>query len=315
MDKNNWQILMSKFESHLASEKSLSSLTIRNYKTDIQPLFDFMMTFQIDELSELNRPSVRKYLAWLIDLGYVRATVARKLSTLRTFLGWLVITKVIEGNPLPARRVMKIDKKLPRFLSKSEVFRLVQAPQVFDSLGLRDRSLLELIYATGMRVSEAHNIDISDVNVQTNEIRVIGKGSKERIVLAGKDAQNALSNYIRDARPKLTRNTNNEALFLNKLGTRLSQRSIQSIIRKYCGKVGLGAEVHTHTLRHSFATHLLEGGADLRVVQELLGHSSPATTQIYTHLTASQTRDVYLKAHPRASKPDESIKDNAQLQQ
>ena len=304
MDKNNWQILMSKFESHLTSEKSLSSLTIRNFKTDIQPLFDFMMTTQIDELAELDRPSVRKYLAWLIDLGYVRATVARKLSTLRTFLGWLVITKVIEGNPLPARRVMKIDKKLPRFLSKSEAVRLVQAPQIFDSLGLRDRSLLELIYATGMRVSEAHNIDISDVNVQTNEIRVIGKGSKERIVLAGKDAQNALSNYIRDARPKLTRNTNNEALFLNKLGTRLSQRSIQSIIRKYCGKVGLGAEVQTHTLRHSFATHLLEGGADLRVVQELLGHSSPSTTQIYTHVTASQTRDVYLKAHPRASKSD-----------
>ena len=304
MDKNNWQILMSKFESHLTSEKSLSALTIRNYKTDIQPLFDFMMTTQIDELSELDRPSVRKYLAWLIDLGYVRATVARKLSTLRTFLGWLVITKVIEGNPLPARRVMKTDKKLPRFLSESEAARLVQAPQIFDSLGLRDRSLLELIYATGMRVSEAHNIDISDVNVQTNEIRVIGKGSKERIVLAGKDAQNALSNYIRDARPKLAANTNNEALFLNKLGTRLSQRSIQSIIRKYCGKVGLGTEVHTHTLRHSFATHLLEGGADLRVVQELLGHSSPATTQIYTHVTASQTRDVYLKAHPRASKSD-----------
>ena len=304
MDKNNWQILMSKFESHLTSEKSLSALTIRNYKTDIQPLFDFMMTTQIDELSELDRPSVRKYLAWLIDLGYVRATVARKLSTLRTFLGWLVITKVIEGNPLPARRVMKTDKKLPRFLSESEAARLVQAPQIFDSLGLRDRSLLELIYATGMRVSEAHNIDISDVNLQTNEIRVIGKGSKERIVLAGKDAQNALSNYIRDARPKLAANTNNEALFLNKLGTRLSQRSIQSIIRKYCGKVGLGTEVHTHTLRHSFATHLLEGGADLRVVQELLGHSSPATTQIYTHVTASQTRDVYLKAHPRASKSD-----------
>jgi integrase/recombinase XerC len=208
---------------------------------------------------------------------------------------------------------MKVGKKLPRFLSESEAFRLVQAPQTYDPQGLRDRSILELLYATGIRVSEAHNLDISDVNLQTNEIKVTGKGSKERIVLAGTDAQDALSNYIYNARPKLRCNAVDEALFLNKLGTRLSQRSIQTIIRKYCGKVGLGSEVHPHTLRHSFATHLLEGGADLRVVQELLGHSSPATTQIYTHVTASQTRDVYLKAHPRASKSDRFRKDSIQL--
>ena len=314
MDTKHWQILMSNFERHLASEKSLASLTIRNYKTDIQPLFDFMMASQIDELTKLDRTAVRNYLAWLIDLGYVRASVARKLSTLRTFLGWLVTTKVIEGNPLPARRVMKTDKKLPRFLSESEALRLVQAPQTYSPLGMRDRSLLELIYATGMRVSEVHNLNISDVNMYTNEVKVIGKGSKERIVLAGKDAQATLSNYILDARLKLARNADDEALFLNNLGNRLSQRSIQAIIKKYCGKVGLGSEIHTHTLRHSFATHLLEGGADLRVVQELLGHSSPATTQIYTHVTASQTREVYLKSHPRASESRQSRKGSTQLQ-
>lgn len=197
-----------------------------------------------------------------------------------------------------------MDSRLPRFLTQDEAARLVQAPETSDLLGPRDRALLELIYAAGLRVSEARDLNISGVNLETRELRVTGKGSKQRVVLIGIAARDALALYLREVRPKLANRASGMALFLNRFGGRLSQRSVQQKVRKYAGKVGLGSGVHTHTLRHSFATHLLEGGADLRVVQELLGHSSPATTQIYTHVTASQAKEVYLAAHPRSKRPE-----------
>ncbi|MGH2543245.1 MAG: tyrosine-type recombinase/integrase, partial [Ardenticatenaceae bacterium] len=166
---------------------------------------------------------------------------------------------------------------------------------------LRDHALLEVIYGAGLRVSEANSLDIEMINLDTGEIRVTGKGSKQRIVLIGQTARHALTLYLRDVRPKLLNRKSGDALFLNKSGSRLSQRSIQEKVRRYALKAGLPSGVHTHTLRHSFATHMLEGGADLRVVQELLGHASPSTTQIYTHVTRSQAREVYMSAHPRAS--------------
>ena len=252
------------------------------------------------ELSRLDRASLRGYLAWLIDLGYVRASVARKLSALRTLLAWLVRLGILEADPLPKRGVMKLDSRLPRFLAQEEAASLVEAPDTSDPLGLRDAALLELIYSAGLRVSEARDVNVSELNLHTRELRVTGKGSKQRVVLIGEAARDALALYLKDVRPTLACQDSGMALFLNRLGGRLSQRSIQQKVRKYAGKVGLGSAVHTHTLRHSFATHLLEGGADLRVVQELLGHASPATTQIYTHVTGSQARAVYMSSHPRA---------------
>ncbi|MDA1347513.1 MAG: tyrosine recombinase XerC, partial [Chloroflexi bacterium] len=287
MDQQAWNELMGRFEEHLTAEKSLAPLTVRNYRTDIQPLYDHMVLSGIAGPDHLDRAALRSYLSWLIDLGYVRTSVARKLSTLRTFLAWLVRQGVLEADPLPKRGVMKLDKRLPRFLSQDEAERLVQAPETSEPLGPRDRALLELIYAGGLRVSEARGLNVSEVNLQTREVRVTGKGSKQRIVLMGNSARDALMLYLQELRPKLAGPDSGMALFLNRLGGRLSQRSIQLKVRKYAGKVGLGSGVHTHTLRHSFATHLLEGGADLRVVQELLGHASPATTQIYTHVTGS----------------------------
>ena len=303
MDDRQWRALLGRFETHLAAEKGLATLTVRNYKTDLEPLHQYMQLWKVPSLPALDRHALRRYLAWLVELGYARSSVVRKLSALRSFLRWLLREKLIDQDPLPSRGVMKRDSRLPRFLSQEEAARLVSAPDTSESLAPRDRALLELLYAGGLRVSEAHDLDVGDLNLETRELQVTGKGKKQRVVLMGNMARDALALYLRHVRPMLASNGSGSALFLNRFGARLSQRSIQDKVRHYAAKVGLPSGVHTHTLRHSFATHLLEGGADLRVVQELLGHASPATTQIYTHVTQSKAREVYLAAHPRAKKP------------
>ena len=300
MNENEWRTLISDFERHLRAEKDLADLTIRNYKADLQPLYDYMRMKNLENMRVLDRKMLRGYLAWLTELGYVRHSVSRKLSTLRTFLKWMSSKGIIEGDPLPKRGIMRVPKRLPRFLSQEQAERLMDAPDTTKPTGLRDQALLEVIYGAGLRVSEASNLRVTDLNLSTREVRVRGKGSKERVVLLGQIAKSALSLYLRDARPKLAGKSSGVTLFLNRFGGRLSQRSIQEKVRRYSVKAALPSGVHTHTLRHSYATHLLEGGADLRVVQELLGHASPATTQIYTHVTNSQARQVYMDAHPRA---------------
>jgi site-specific recombinase XerD len=266
----------------------------------VQPLYEYMQLRGVESLKALDRYALRAYLAWLVELGYARASIVRKLSGLRTFLCWLLREKLIDRDPLPRRGIMKRESRLPRFLSQDEAAKLVSAPDYSDRFGPRDRALLELLYAAGLRVSEARDLNVEDVNLGTQELRVTGKGSKQRVVLIGGVARYVLELYLGRLRPKLANRTSGSALFLNRFGSRLSQRSIQQKVRRYAAKVGLGPDVHTHTLRHSFATHLLDGGADLRVVQDLLGHASPATTQIYTHVTQSKAREVYLSAHPRA---------------
>ena len=301
MDEQEWRSLLAQYGAHLKAERSLADLTVRNYTTDLRPLFVYMAMRGIAGLADLDRTSLRAYLAWLSELGYVRASIVRKLSALRAFLRWLVRKEVIEVDPLPRRGVMKRESRLPRFLSEEEAKRLVRSPDASERLGARDRALLELIYGAGLRVSEVRDIDLRHLNLHTQELRVTGKGSKQRMVLIGEAARDALNIYLRDVRPWLANDASGRALFLNRYGAPLSQRSIQEKVRRYAAKAGLGAGGHTHTLRHSFATHLLEGGADPRVVQDLLGHASPATTQVYTHVTGSQAREVYLAAHPRSS--------------
>ena len=311
MEQHEWRELMRRFEQHLRVERGLAGLTVRNYRTDLEPLFDFMLKNGVPDLKALDRAALRAYLAWLIELGYVRRSVARKVSALRTLLRWLVRLKLIDADPLPRRGVMKLDSRLPRFLSQNEAARLVQAAETSDPGKIRDRALLELIYGAGLRVSEARDLDVVHLNLGALELRVVGKGSKERVVLIGVPARDALSLYLRDVRPTLATDDSDGALFLNRFGGRLSQRSIQQKVRSYAAQAGLGGRVHPHTLRHSYATHMLEGGADLRVVQELLGHASPATTQIYTHVTGAEARRVYEAAHPRSS-PDERPDDPKQ---
>ena len=302
MNENEWNRLIADFERHLRAEKGLADLTIRNYKADLRPLYDYMRLKDIADMRALDRIVLRGYLAWLTELGYVRHSVSRKLSTLRTFLKWMSSKGIIEGDPLPKRGVMRVPKRLPRFLSQDQADRLMDAPDAAKPTGLRDQALLEVIYGAGLRVSEASNLSVTDLNLAAREIKVRGKGSKERVVLIGETAKGALSLYLRDGRPKLVGKGSGMTVFLNRFGGRLSQRSIQEKVRRYSVKAALPSGVHTHTLRHSYATHMLEGGADLRVVQELMGHASPATTQIYTHVTNAQAKQVYMAAHPRAQK-------------
>lgn len=311
MNGSAWRELIEKFDAYLSAEKGLAPLTRRNYTTDLQPIFEYMRREDLADLANLDRYRIRAYLAWLVELGYVKASVIRKLSALRTFIQWLIRVGVLTEDPLPTRGMMKKESRLPRFLSQSEAARLVSAPDGSDSLRLRDRALLEVIYAAGLRVSEVRDLNVNDINLETKELRVRGKGAKQRVVLIGSAAHRALAQYLREARPTLATRESGGAVFLNRSGGRLSQRSIQAKVRKYSTMTGLRTDVHTHTLRHSFATHLLEGGADLRVVQELLGHASPATTQIYTHVTQTQARQAYLSAHPRARGPASQAGGNA----
>ena len=205
---------------------------------------------------------------------------------------------------------MRSDRRLPRFLSQANAEKLMDAADPATLVGIRDKALLELIYGAGLRVSEASGLDVTNMNLPSREIRVTGKGSKQRIVLIGESAKKSLARYLREARPKLVGEQSKLILFLNRFGGRLSQRSIQEKVRRYSLKAGLPEGVHTHTLRHSFATHMLEGGADLRVVQDLMGHSSPATTQIYTHVTQNEARRVYYSAHPRSQGSQKSNGDS-----
>ena len=300
METKAWRETMSDFRDHLVAERGLAPLTIRNYLSDLEPLRDYMQKHEIGSFSELDRRSVRGYLSWLHELGYVRPSIARKLSATRTLFKWLNRVGIAEHDPLPQRGSFKIDSRLPRFLSQEEASNLMDAPDPTSPKGIRDRALLELVYAAGLRVSEVNGLNVENVNLNTREVRVLGKGSKERITLIGESARDALSTYMSEVRPEVASMDADGALFVNRYGRRLSQRSIQKAVRSYAARSGLGTQVHTHTLRHSFATHLLEGGADLRVVQELLGHASPATTQVYTHITKTEARQAYMAAHPRA---------------
>ena len=291
---------MSGFRDHLVAERDLAPLTVRNYLADLEPLQDFLADRGIASFADFDRLKVRGYLAWLQELGYVRTSIARKLSSLRSLFRWLNRMGIVDHDPMPPRGSFKLDSRLPRFLTQEEASNLMDTPDPTTPKGARDRALLELVYATGLRVSEVNSLNIDSINLETRELRVTGKGSKERVALIGQSARDALNAYIKGVRPSIATKDADGALFVNRYGARLSQRSIQKAVRSYAAHGGLGTQVHTHTLRHSFATHLLEGGADLRVVQELLGHASPATTQVYTHITGAEARQAYMKAHPRA---------------
>ena len=288
---------------HMVGYRGLSDATVKTYVQDLETFVNFLEMTEVGDLKNVDRRTVRGFLAFLADKNYQRSSISRKLSVLRGFYRWLVTEGVLSVDPVPRRSTMKKEVKLPRFLTNEEVVRLIDSPKsgtYSETLRNRDVSLLELIYASGLRVSEVHGLDIGDVDFHSKTVKVIGKGDKERLTLLGVPAKTTLQRYINMDRPKIKNFDTSDSLFLSKQGTRLSIRSIQNLVKKYARLAGLGNEVHTHTLRHSFATHLINGGADLRVVQDLLGHSSPSTTQIYTHVTGVEARKSYLDAHPLA---------------
>lgn len=310
---------LERFIRYLTAEKDASDYTIRNYGTEIEQFFDFLRREGVEDWAGVDRQVLRRYLGWLHSEDYARSSIARRVAELRSFGQFLARERILEVNPFRAMSAPKTPQRLPDYLEVDEVERLLNAPETCrpdgrpSPQGLRDRAILELLYASGVRVSELTALDVGDVDRQRGQVFVTGKGDKERLVLIGEPARHALNRYLADGRPQLVRQgpasrspsdrvqgTAPRALFLSRLGTRLSDRSIQMILKKYSKQAGLRKKVTPHTLRHTFATHMLDGGADLRVVQELLGHALLSTTQIYTHVSQSRVREVYLGAHPRA---------------
>ena len=294
-----WMGLLTDYARFLATTRQLAQPSVRNYLNDLASFMEFQAECgTIDRVQSPNRFVLRQYLAWLAAAGYVRSSISRKLTALRIFSRWLLDNNAVSRDETDSVQPPKLPKRLPAVASEQEVERLLMSPDTNTPLGARDLTLLELIYGTGVRVSEVAAMDVESVDFPKREIRVMGKGSKPRIVMFGGRAAGLLKTYLERVRGTLSTRQSEPALFLNRFGTRLSARGIQDIVKKHAKRAGLDAGFHTHTLRHSFATHMLDGGADLRVVQDLLGHESPSTTQIYTHVTTEQARKVYLNAHP-----------------
>ena len=301
-DEKNVAVLLNDFKRYLEIERHASQYTLRNYLHDLRHFINYAVKENIATLEDVDITLLRRYIASLLEEGYEKSSIARKLSALRSFYSYLIQVNIIAKNPLLTISSPKLTKRLPAFLSSDEVNKLIMTPDISTPLGMRDKAMLELLYASGLRVSEIASLDIVNVNLEEREVRVLGKGSKERITLMGKPAVNAIDCYLREGRPKLIGQRSTDALFLNRYGRRLSKRSIQQTLSRYATAAGFTKRIFPHMIRHSFATHLLDGGADLRVVQELLGHVSLSTTQIYTHVTQTQARKVYLASHPRAKK-------------
>jgi integrase/recombinase XerC len=305
------QEVFNRYIDYLVAERNVSPYTVRNYTSDLvgnskrgteKGFFQFLKLRKIESLDKTDKWVMRDYLAYLSNQGIAKASIARKLSAIRSFYHFLAREKIIPNYPLEHSVSPKLDKRLPSFLTIEETTRLLNAPDLSTPYGLRDRALMELIYAAGLRVSELANLNLENINIESREIRVWGKGSKERMVLIGEMAVIALNNYLACGRPELVskQDKNSKALFLNRDGGRLTERTVQIMMHDYAKAANIDKDVHPHLLRHTFATHMLDGGADLRVVQELLGHSNLSTTQIYTHVTQNQARKVYLSAHPMA---------------
>lgn len=293
---------LERFIRYLTAEKGASSYTIRNYRTEIEEFFAFLRREGVKDWAGVDRLVLRRYLAWLQAEGYARTSIARRVFELRSFGRFLAREQILEVSPFQAMSAPKTPQRLPEYLDIGEVQRLLNAPASDSPQGLRDRAILELLYASGMRVSELTGLNVGDVDCERGQVMVTGKGDKERLVLMGEPAQRALKRYLTEGRSQFIRKQGPapRALFLNRLGSRLSDRSVQMILEKYRKRAGLKKKVTPHTLRHTFATHMLDGGADLRVVQELLGHALLSTTQVYTHVSQNRAREVYLRAHPRA---------------
>jgi site-specific recombinase XerD len=272
----------------LRAEKNLSPYTLRNYATDLRAFLDFVEE-EGGEPLKVDRHTLRRHLARLMEAGVASGSLTRKVSTIRGFYRYLELAGHLEVSPFQGVRGPRRPRRLPSFLSNEDVSALVAAPETDTSLGLRDRALMELLYAAGIRVSELVGLNTADANLSDGLLRVRGKGRKERVVLIGRPARRALAAYLREGRPRLAVGAE-AALFLNYKGGRLSARGVEGLVRKYALAAGLDQRIFPHLLRHTFATHMLEGGADLRVLQELLGHASINSTQIYTHVTEQAKR-------------------------
>ncbi|NLM52566.1 MAG: site-specific tyrosine recombinase XerD [Firmicutes bacterium] len=288
------------FIHYLAVERGLSDNTLEAYNRDLCAFTAFLKQSGVTCFEEVKRNHVVGYIQHLQKNGKAASTLSRNLASIRSFYNFLFLEKRISENPTADLESPKIEKKLPRVLSTQEVEILLEQPDCRQLGGLRDKAMLEVIYATGIRVSELMSLDVSDINLEAGFLRCIGKGDKERIIPLGSVAARYVDEYLQKGRPKLVRSLSENALFVNQHGKRMTRQGFWKILKKYARQAGITKEITPHTIRHSFATHLLENGADLRSVQEMLGHADISTTQIYTQVTRRKLRDVYEKTHPRA---------------
>jgi integrase/recombinase XerC len=295
---------LAEFLRHLALEKNASTHTVKSYREDLVQALEFFrgrFNGQAPKPEQVTTRLLRAHLAWLHEQGYARSTIARRLAAVRSWCRFLCRQGVLSANPADGLRGPRQDKKLPHFVQREDMERLLAAPPADTPQGVRDRAILETLYSAGLRVSELTGLDLPDVDLEGGLATVRGKGRRERLALLGPPAVTALRDWLGQrtalAGPRAATQT---ALFLNRTGTRLSSRSVGRLLEKYLAQAGLDPRTSPHTLRHSFATHLLDAGADIRSVQELLGHRSLGTTQIYTHVSTQRLRDSYHKAHPRA---------------
>ena len=281
------------FIRHLEIEKGVSAHTVRAYRKDLEEFSAYTGT----EPEKMDTLDVRGFIAEQINKGLSKITISRRLSSIRSFFKFLHREGYIQSNPAKLVSNPKLPKLLPKFLSVEETFSLVEKPEGIGFMPARDRAILELLYSSGLRVSELAGLNMEDLNAKEGLLKAKGKGKKERIVPIGTKAIDAIKSYLIE---RMLMKTREEAVFLNRLGTRLTDRGVRRIVVKYARASAINGQIGPHTLRHSFASHMLQGGADLRVIQELLGHASLSTTQKYTHLDITHLMDIYDKAHPLA---------------
>lgn len=287
------------YENYLTDEKRASANTVSSYLRDINQFAQWLQNEKHCELRGASMDAVQDYMSWIQMHGKSAASATRFLASIKSFYNYLMLQGVLKQNPAKGVASAKSEKKYPEILTSREVELFLEQPQCVDAKGIRDHAMLELLYATGMRVSELIALDLDDLNLMAGFVRCESKG-RERIIPLYRTAIKALGDYVRQIRPQIIADSGEAALFVNMNGERMSRQGFWKIIKYYQERAGIQKEITPHTLRHSFAVHLLENGADLRAIQEMLGHADISSTQVYTHVAKNKLKDVYIKAHPRA---------------
>lgn len=294
--------LIQKFIEYLEYEKGYSKKTIISYEKDLELFNKYLKENNIKEIKNIEYNVIRKYLSYLHDNKYESTSVSRKISALRSFFKYNIKEKVITNNPMTLISNPKKEKKLPKYLNYEEIEKLLNSIEIDTKEGIQERLIIELLYSTGIRVSELVNIKIKDIKIKENQINILGKGNKERIVLFGEKAKEIIKIYLNAYKDEFIGNISNQYLLINKKGKQLTTNKIELIVKDVLKKSALKLNIAPHTLRHTFATHMLDSGADLKSVQELLGHENLKTTAIYTHISNERLKHIYINSHPRALK-------------
>ena len=291
--------MIAEYGAYLTEEKHASQNTVSSYLRDVTQFADYLQDYQDSDLRQAKPEMVQSYMSWMQGRGKSAASITRFLASVKSFYNFLTARGTVQSNPAKGITASRAERKYPEILTAKEVETFLEQPQCVDAKGFRDHAMLELLYATGIRVSELISLDVDDLNLAAGFLRCESKG-KERIIPLYHTAVKAIGDYVRDIRPQLIADSDETALFVNMNGERMSRQGFWKIIKHYQEKAGIQKDITPHTLRHSFAVHLLENGADLRSIQEMLGHADISSTQIYTHVVKRQLKDVYQKAHPRA---------------